>query len=221
MPCVVKPPKGVFHSAYSSGGFNRSLTTCMDYAPTIFQMLNLSLPADPKNPRRMMFQDRSVHAHRGHSWLPYFKSSPKSEETFSIYPATEPIGWELWANAALRKGDWKIVHLPKPMGGAGVGDEGWELFNVVADPGETTDLAAKHPDKTAELMRDWHEYCVSYGIVFGESAVAPGLSKDEAPGLWENDMDLQRTWLGAKAGAVPDWSRHVSTGQIEPNQKMA
>jgi arylsulfatase A-like enzyme len=49
-------------------------------------------------------------------------------------------------SVAVREGEWKlIVH--------GAGDAAKpELFNLAADPSETTNLAAKHPEKVAELQ---------------------------------------------------------------------
>jgi len=47
------------------------------------------------------------------------------------------------AKWAVRHGDWKIV---------GQRDRR-DLFNLAADPSETTDLAAKHPEKLAELQK--------------------------------------------------------------------
>ena len=49
-------------------------------------------------------------------------------------------------SAALRRGPWKIVHrLP---------DGPTELFNLADDPGETTDLAARQPERTAALRAE-------------------------------------------------------------------
>ena len=48
--------------------------------------------------------------------------------------------------AALRNGDWKLVWqatLPSRV----------ELFNLGQDPGETTDVAGKYPQKVAELQQ--------------------------------------------------------------------
>lgn len=47
----------------------------------------------------------------------------------------------------LREGDWKLV----VFGGGGADPERAELFNLAADPGETTNLAAKEPDKLAKM----------------------------------------------------------------------
>ncbi|CAH0057907.1 unnamed protein product [Clonostachys solani] len=217
VPCVVKPPANAFLPSFTHGSFNRSFTTVMDFAPTFLEMAGVKMPpattqkiaAPPRKEaatRQMTtFRDRGVHTMRGKSWLPYFARGQKVEEDemWTIYSSKEPVGWELFARGALRKGDWKIVHFPKDHGGAGVGDEGWELFNVVADPGETKDLAESEPEKLKELLAHWDEYVVECGIVWGETAAAPGLTKDEAPQLWEDELDLQTVWMGAQGGECP------------------
>lgn len=104
---------------------------------------------------------------------------------------------------AVRKGEWKIVHFEKAFGGAGVDDAGWELFNVVADPGETTNLAEVQPDKFNELLADWDEYCVETGIVWGERSTQKGLPKEAAPLMWDDDMSQERLWMITPRGGQP------------------
>ncbi|KAF5026818.1 hypothetical protein F66182_1102 [Fusarium sp. NRRL 66182] len=220
VPCVVKPPKGAFLPSFTPGSISRSFSTVMDFAPTFLDLAQVSLPkAFQKNlvqvlgsgsatvSRNMMsFRNKDVHAIRGKSWVPYFCRGEKKEnnDLWSIHSSTEPVGWELFARGALRKGDWKIVHFSKQHGGAGEGDDGWELFNVVKDPGETQNLAESEPGKLQELLAHWDEYVVECGIVWGESAVAPGADRDEAPGLWEDDVELQKVWMNTKGGQNPD-----------------
>ena len=189
----------------------------MDFAPTFLELAGVRLPAAapkavgaPPNrhavDRQMTtFRGRDVHAIRGKSWLPYFARGQRVEqdEMWTVHSSEQPVGWELFARGALRKGSWKIVHIPKELGGAGVADEGWELFNVVDDPGETRDLAHEEPEKLKELIKDWDAYVVECGVVWGDSAAASGLSKDEAPQLWEDELDMQKVWMGAKGGECP------------------
>ncbi|KAJ5111379.1 alkaline-phosphatase-like protein [Penicillium argentinense] len=215
VPCVVKPPTNTFLPSFSPGSFNRSFTTVMDYLPTFMELAGLSQPESKKTTvqlttgtvtRQMSsFRGKVVHAIRGKSWIPFFARGTKEEEDemWYIHPSSEPIGWELFARGALRKGDWKIVHISKANGGVGVGDDGWELFNVVEDPGETKDLADENPGKLKELLNHWDEYVVECGIVWGETAVTPGIGKDEAPELWEDEVELQKSWMGARVGEVP------------------
>ena len=68
--------------------------------------------------------------------------------------------------STITRGDWKLLHffgdylavgldsVPENAGAYGqlVLGARTELYNLVADPGETTDLAAKNPAKAAELM---------------------------------------------------------------------
>ncbi len=60
---------------------------------------------------------------------------------------------ELWwlheGNRALRAGDWKLVSAKNQGTGA------WELYDLAEDRGETTDLAAKHPERVRELGEAW------------------------------------------------------------------
>ncbi|KAL4790588.1 alkaline-phosphatase-like protein [Aspergillus venezuelensis] len=205
VPCVVKPPANSFLQL-SPGSFSRPFTTVMDFVPTFLDLAGVSLPEPSETTRpKTTFRGRSVHAVRGKSWVPFFAEGKSLEEnkTWAIHSSTQPIGWELFARGALRKGDWKIVHFAKAQGGAGEGDDGWELFNVVEDPGETRDLAQQEPEKLQDLMKCWDDYVVECGVVWGEGAVAAGVSKDEAPELWEDEMELQRCWMDARAGAKP------------------
>lgn len=190
----------------------------MDFLPTFLDLAGIpQAPAVEKTQtvnsagnmaatRKMStFRGKDVHAVRGKSWIPFFSQGQKVEndETWYIHSSTEPIGWELFAQGALRKGDWKIVHISNTRGSVHAGDEGWELFNIANDPGETQDLATAGSEKLAELLKHWEEYVVECGLIWGESAMTSGLGKDEAPELWEDETDLQKSWMGAKAGSCP------------------
>ncbi|KAK9414081.1 putative Sulfatase N-terminal domain-containing protein [Seiridium unicorne] len=218
VPCVMKPPVNTFHASVAPGEFNRSFTTVMDFVPSFLELAGVPLPAISEHEvslslhntiavRKMSkFRGKDVHAIRGKSWVPFFGTGGKTgeDETWAIHPSSEATGWELFARGALRKGDWKIVHISKAQSGVGEGDEGWELFNIANDPGETLDLAQTESDKLGELLACWDEYVVECGIVWGEAATATGLGFDEAPELWEDETDMQKSWMGARGGECPE-----------------
>ena len=208
VPAIVKPAKGTLLTKWAPGGFNRSFATCMDIAPTFLDIIGVSLPSTDEG--KIVHRGRPVHAMTGYSWASYFGSSSHGmatkPEEWAIYPADKAIGWEMHTQAALRKGAWKIVHMKKAFGGKAERDDdtyGWELFNVEADPGETTDLSGTETAKLAELLSDWEAYVVEYAVVWGPTAMDSGLTPDEAPELHENHIELQRTWLQAPNGQRP------------------
>ncbi|MBY0523285.1 MAG: sulfatase-like hydrolase/transferase [Gemmataceae bacterium] len=77
-------------------------------------------------------------------------------------PAARPLFWHFphYTNqggrpgGAVRDGDWKLLEHYE--------DGRCELFNLVQDPGETTDLSAKEPARVAELrgkLEKWRREC--------------------------------------------------------------
>jgi arylsulfatase len=54
----------------------------------------------------------------------------------------------------------------------------WELFDVLADPGQTMNIAASHPEVVRELAQAYDRWWVSVqGYLVNEDAVGP----DENP----------------------------------------
>ena len=69
------------------------------------------------------------------------------------FERSEPLYWHLPSGDAatvMRKDQWKIIqyHVKKEV----------ELYDLEADPAETTNLAKSHPEKTTELIREMTEW---------------------------------------------------------------
>lgn len=75
-------------------------------------------------------------------------------------PETESFGVEVSGNAALYRGNWKLVRTALPRG-----DFTWRLFDLSVDPGETNDLAAEKPDLFAEMRAEYETYASETGIL--------------------------------------------------------
>ena len=116
------------------------------------------------------------------------RKSPRQEVLLNTTPAA----------GAIRVGDWKLVlngaRAQKEAGGAEqapakaaalppekMGPESTELFDLAADPGEQTNLAAKHPDKVAELKAKLAGYAKAAAPPRYEGAPAPGF---KPPKVW-------------------------------------
>ncbi len=62
----------------------------------------------------------------------------------------EQLYWRVGPQAALRKGDWKLVRAGQK------GQPGpWQLYDLAEDPGESQDLAGEKPGIVEELVREW------------------------------------------------------------------
>lgn len=161
VPLIIKYPKTPDEL---KGNIARVFTTVMDIMPTLLEFAGIPLP-DTNN-----FRGRRVEPIRGKSWVPYL-TSPNSVER--IHSSDDTVGWELFGNGALRKGDWKITFLSKPTG-----DNKWHLYNIKNDPGEVSDLSEQEPEKFEELLKDWKVY-VSTSQVVGLSTELDEVPIDE------------------------------------------
>ena len=194
VPFVIRyPPK------IAANKVVRSFATVMDIVPTFLELAGVTHPV-PKGAKTANFRGHEVYPVRGHSWVPFFDSGAKGAEDMSaIYGGDEFMGWELFGRAALRKGKWKIVNMPIAAFGKGE----WELFDIQKDPGETTDLAEKEPEKLKELLGCWEEYCRETGAVWGspvqgELSWTP-LPEDSAGG---DPIAEMRSWMTIGEGEV-------------------
>ncbi|MDP2125019.1 MAG: arylsulfatase, partial [Parvibaculum sp.] len=70
------------------------------------------------------------------------------------------VGIEAAGNAALFRGDYKLVRNAKPYG-----DGQWYLYNLARDPGETKDLSQAEPDLLAVMMAEYDAYAVRVGAL--------------------------------------------------------
>ena len=132
----------------SAGTLSNAFTYVTDLAPTILEIANVGPPAGS-------YRGRQIEAIGGRSLLPLLTG-----QTDRVHDPEEPVGYELAGNAALFKGDYKIVIDRGPAG-----DDQWHLFNFVADPGEATDLQKEMPELFAEMMEDYRNYTRDYQVL--------------------------------------------------------
>lgn len=80
-------------------------------------------------------------------------------ETTETRGEEESFGVEVSGNAALFRGNWKLVRTALPRG-----DFTWRLFDLSTDPGETTDVSAENPDLFAEMRAEYDAYVQDAGV---------------------------------------------------------
>ena len=98
--------------------------------------------------------DRKAIPMQGKSLLALMRSGDRA--TFD----ERGFGGELFGIRSYRQGNWKILKLPPPYGTGK-----WQLYDLLVDPGETTDLADRQPNRLNKLAAQWRTYASVNGVV--------------------------------------------------------
>ena len=98
-------------------------------------------------------------------------------EVAEVYGPEDATGFEVGGNAALFKGPHKLVKNTPPQG-----DGQWMLYDVIADPGETHDLAEAQPELLAAMIAEYERYAAEVGVA--------DLAEDYSPvdQIWHNNL---------------------------------
>lgn len=142
-PLIISGVRGMKQNAVQSG-----FTHINDIVPTLLDIAGVAQPGDT-------YKGNRIERMTGRSLLPVLQGS-----TARVHPADEVIGYELSGNAALFKGDLKLVKNIGP-----VGDGQWHLYDISKDPGETADLQASLPQQFAQMQLDYAAYAKANGVL--------------------------------------------------------
>lgn len=119
-----------------------------DVVPTLLDLTGTPAPGAE-------WQGRAVEPIMGRSLVPALTGAAED-----VHGDDQPIGYELSGNAALFKGDYKLVRNLPPTG-----DGRWQMFDIRRDPGETRDLAASMPQRLAEMQADYASWARANGVL--------------------------------------------------------
>jgi len=174
-------------------GRSDSLLVTYDVAPTLLELAGVDPSVAPR-PGALSIT--------GKSFLPLLQGNL----TYVAHPATEVLAWEHAGQAAVRRGDWKLVWFDRGKGptqrivgqpvhaspaptrealerggprGDPVGVGGpWRLYNVAEDPAELHDRSAEHPELVEELKAAWLDYAKRNQIIVKTGSDAQGSGGD-------------------------------------------
>ena len=141
----LRVPMVVSGPGVSRRGYAAGRTQVADIAPTLLDAANVS--HDPGE-------------FYGRSFMPLLRS-----EADEVYAENDSFAFEVSGTAALYRGNWKITTTPEPFG-----DGRWHLYDLLEDPGETTDLADRHAELFADMMAEYQRYAREVGVY----ALRPG-----------------------------------------------
>lgn len=132
-------------SGIKGGEINSSLTSVKDVAPTLLQLAGVPLPGTRYN-------GREIKPISGTSLLPVLSGKTRNQDRV--------LGGELFGKYFVRKGDWKLVMMPRPYSDGEV-----QLFDLAQDPSERHDLSDQQPEKLAEMLSLWQQYALDNNVV--------------------------------------------------------
>lgn len=125
-----------------------------DLLPTLLELAGISDPGSS-------YDGKPKLPISGRSMLPLFEGAAEHS-----WDAQALMVGELFGQAYVRKGPWKLVAAEAPRGLPLLDKPyAWQLFNLAQDRGETTDLAAAHPELVTQLKREWALYAKRAGVI--------------------------------------------------------
>jgi len=130
------------------GTISNALTYVKDMAPTVLELVGVKHPGTE-------YKDKTVEPMTGKSLV-----SLVDGDADQVHTDKEYLAYEIGGNAALIKGDYKIVFNRGPTG-----DDKWHLYNLAKDPGEAKELSTLEPEIYAELVQDYENYVVENGVL--------------------------------------------------------
>jgi arylsulfatase len=145
-PLVVHWPQGIT----ARGELRKNPGHVIDIVPTILDVAGQSASSASSGPAR-----QAGPTLPGRSIVPAFAKDDSVQRDY--------LWWAHEGSKAIRVGDWKLVAAAPSLRGRGPGARddqqpgAWELFNLAEDRAETTNLAAKIPEKVQELSRLWSQ----------------------------------------------------------------
>ena len=128
-PAIFHWPAGI---TAEKGSITDTPAHLVDLLPTLAEVGGAEIPTT--------FPDRQPTPLAGTSITPVLVGKPMESRP--------PIHLLFEQDRGLRDGDWKIVSLR---------GNSWELYHIPTDRSELNNLAAKHPDRVAEMAAKWTE----------------------------------------------------------------
>ena len=129
-------------SFMAPGRVDDTFLTVRDLSATILEIARAEHPGTA-------YKGREVAPLEGDSFL-----SLLTDEGFNLERPDKLFVWEHDGQVALVRDGWKFMRLQSPHGPSQA-VPGWQLYNLVDDPGETRNLASEYPGRVVQFREDW------------------------------------------------------------------
>lgn len=137
-----------FPKAFAGGTVASHLMHVKDIVPTLLDLTGVDRPGSK-------YLGRPVESLSGFSLLPIWRGEVGVQAA-----ADRVVGTELFGKRSVRRGSWKIVHMPKPHGTGA-----WQLYNLDLDIGESDDLSEQEPEMLQQMIEQWDKYAEENNVI--------------------------------------------------------
>jgi arylsulfatase A-like enzyme len=136
-PLVIRYPKKV-----TVGERTDAFASVLDIVPTLLDLAGVQ-------------PSKNLATLGGRTMVPLLDGSSKE-----IHDSSEVFVTEIAGNAAVYRGDYKLVRNLPPFG-----DKQWHLYNIRVDPTESNDLSSTNPDLVEGLTAAYADYIKKHNVV--------------------------------------------------------
>lgn len=149
VPLVVSWPKGIS----ARGELRTQFVHVSDIGPTILDAAQVDLAPYVNNVEQVPMEGESFV----YSFASPDTAGSREAQYFEMYgnKSLWSKGWSIVTSHRLKTWDLQTSKAP---------DEPWELYDLTTDPGQTEDLAARYPERVAELDRLFDEQAKRYNV---------------------------------------------------------
>jgi arylsulfatase A-like enzyme len=130
------------------GGLRDQFHHVNDIAPTVYDLLGVTLPSE----------------YRGYEQMPITGTSMRYTLADGEAPTRKQVQYfEMMGHRGIYSDGWKAVTRHTP--GVPYDNDDWELYHVAADRSECVNLAAAEPGRLARLVELWWEQAREHGVL--------------------------------------------------------
>ena len=184
VPFYLRWPKGGLAGGREVG----TLSAHIDVLPTLAELCGVEIPQDLRLD--------------GTSLVPVLRAAPPragrtsralSERVLFVHSQRVDVPVK-WRQSSVMTKRWRLI-------------DGAELYDIAADPGQKTDVAARHAEVVAELRRGYDVWWESLEPVFSETVrIGIGSPAENPTALsshdWRTDDEQQVVWNAAQVNAA-------------------
>ncbi|MEP1143293.1 MAG: arylsulfatase [Henriciella sp.] len=150
----VRSPLIIAGPGIQAGSTHHSPSHVTDITPTLQALAGINAATNQIYSGKLQPQGRSL--------LPVLQTAEADQE--------RAIFAELFGNRMVRSGKWKALSVNPPLGS---GD--WELYDIVSDPGASTNLAIEQSGVLDELVQAYAQYAEQNNVIAPDPILRPSL----------------------------------------------